>query len=115
MSISKTFNEVQGRFEVDLGTKHHFSDGVYAKEMHLPAGYKAYSHSHAYSHLSLLATGVAVVRTDEGSKTYYAPACIEIVAHTNHEITALEDVTWYCIHATTETDETKVDQVIIGE
>lgn len=115
MTLNREFNAVQGRFEVDLGTKHHFTDGVYAKEMHLPAGYKAYSHQHSYSHFGMLAKGAAIVRTDEGSTTYNAPAIIEIMANTNHEITALRDVTWFCIHATQETDEDKVDQVLLGE
>jgi quercetin dioxygenase-like cupin family protein len=115
MTVSEQFKNLKRTHEVDVGTIHHFSDGLYAKQMHLPAGYLAYSHKHTYSHLSLLAKGVAVVTTDHGSQTYRAPACINIVANEHHEILALEDVTWFCIHATTETDADKVDQVLIGE
>jgi quercetin dioxygenase-like cupin family protein len=115
MTVAKQFENLKGRFDVDPQVKHHFSDGLYAKQMHLPKGYTAYSHKHNYSHLSILATGRVIVQTDAGNQTYVAPACINIVAGQNHAITALEDVTWYCIHATDETDETKVDQVLIGE
>jgi hypothetical protein len=31
----------------------------------------------------------------------------------NHSIEALEDTVWFCIHATEETDPTKVDEVLI--
>jgi quercetin dioxygenase-like cupin family protein len=101
--------------QTDLGIKHHFSDGVYAKQMHLPKGHQAVSHRHAYSHLSVLASGVAIVKTDDTEITYTAPACIEIAAGVKHAITALEDVTWFCIHATNETDIKKIDQVLIKE
>lgn len=115
MTVSEQFKNSLGTFEIDLRTQHHFSDGLYAKEMHLPQGYKAYSHKHSYSHLSLLAKGKAIVTTDFSQVIYEAPACIEIKAGLNHEILALEDVTWYCVHATDETDPAKVDEVLIGE
>lgn len=115
MSVSELAKAVEGRFDVDLGTVHHFSEGVYAKQMHLPKGYFAVSHKHSYSHLSILAAGVAEVETDDGKAIYAAPACINIAAGLNHKITALEDVTWFCIHATDETDVAKIDEVLIQE
>lgn len=115
MTVSEQFKNSLGTFEIDLGTVHHFSDHQYAKEMHLPKGYKAFSHKHTYSHLSILAKGEAIVTTDTSQHIYKAPACINITAGTHHEILALEDVTWYCIHATDETDPDKVDEVLIGE
>ncbi len=100
---------------MDFFTQHHFSAGVYAKQMRLNAGCMALSHKHAYDHLSILASGIAIVRTSEGEKRFIAPACIEIKAGLNHEIVALEDVVWFCIHATEETDASKVDDVLIAK
>lgn len=102
-----------GRFDADPQTVHHFSDGLYAKQMQLPKGFTALSHKHHYSHLSILAKGAVIVKTDDSEQRYAAPACIEIKAGTNHAITALEDVVWFCIHATEETDADAVDQVLI--
>lgn len=96
-----------------LGVVHHFSDGLYAKQMMLKKGYWAVSHSHNYDHLSILATGVAEVTTDDETVVYIAPACIQIKKGVNHGILALEDATWFCIHATNETDPDKVDEVLI--
>ncbi len=101
--------------EIDLHIKHHFSDGVYAKQMALAKGHFAVSHKHNYSHLSILASGVALVEVDGIETTYTAPACIEIKAAAEHKITALEDVTWFCIHATSETDVDRIDEVLIKE
>lgn len=112
-TVSEQFQQLQGVFEIDLGTQHHFSSGVYAKQMHLPKGYMAISHQHNYDHLSVLASGKVIVKTDDGQQEYTAPVAITIVKHKNHAITALEDAVWFCIHATDETDTDKVDEVII--
>lgn len=114
MSIDTAAKAAAGRFDTNLGIQHHFSEGVYAKQMHLPKGFKAYSHKHAYAHLSILAKGRAKVATDTESTVYDAPACIEIKAGVHHEIEALEDVTWFCIHATDDKDPDHIDQVSIG-
>jgi len=103
----------QGQYAIDLGTQHHFSSGVYAKQMMLPKGYMALSHAHTYDHLSLLASGKVIVKTDEGEQEFTGPACLTIKRNKNHAITALEDAVWFCIHATEETDPNKVDEVII--
>lgn len=114
-SIADEFARDVGRIEVDLGTLHHFSSGVYAKQMHLPAGHYAVSHAHSYDHLSILARGVAEVQTDTGTERHTAPACLTIKAGVHHKITAIEDVTWFCIHATEETEPDAVDQVAIAK
>jgi quercetin dioxygenase-like cupin family protein len=115
MNISELFEQKKGTFESDLGTVHHFSDGLYAKQMIIPAGYVAGQHAHNYSHLSILAKGKVVVTTDEWKKEFSAPACIEIKAGIHHMIEALEDAAWFCVHATDETDVSKVDEVLIKE
>lgn len=112
-TVSDRFKEMLGTFEVDLGIKHHFSSGVYAKQMHIPSGYVVGSHSHNFDHLSLLASGEVIVKTDDSEAKYIAPAVITIDKHKNHEIHALKDSVWFCIHATEETDESKVDEVLI--
>jgi quercetin dioxygenase-like cupin family protein len=92
---------------------HHFSDGLYAKEIHIPEGHLAVQHKHNYSHLSVLAKGKVVVMVDDEAKIIEAPACLDIVADKNHAIKALTDCVWFCIHATDETDPSKVDEVLI--
>lgn len=111
--VSELHTELQGRFDVDVGTVHYFSDGLYSKEMHIPKGFIAGSHAHTYSHLSILAKGSVLVRTDSTEVRYDAPACIEIKAGIHHSIESLEDTVWYCVHATDETDESKVNAVLI--
>ena len=115
MNTKEIFAQKEGTFECDLGTVHHFSDGLYAKEMHIPKGYVAGSHAHSYSHLSILSKGEVLVKTDDFTKKFTAPACIEIKAGIHHMIEALEDAAWFCVHATDETDISKVDEILIQE
>ena len=93
---------------------HHFSDGLYAKQMIIPADTMILKHTHSFSHLSILASGkVAVMRGDEVD-VIEAPACIEIKAGLVHGVKALTDCVWFCVHATDEKDASKVDNVLIG-
>lgn len=93
---------------------HHFSDGLYAKEARFPAGVAILKHTHDFSHLSILAKGKVAVMKGEDVEIINAPACIEIKAGLTHGVKALEDCVWFCIHATDETDVSKVDDVLMG-
>lgn len=96
-----------------MDTVHHFSDGLYAKQMDIPKGFMAVQHKHTYDHLSILAKGKVIVMYDEGHDVFEAPACINIKKDINHAIKALEDSTWFCVHHTFEKDADSVDTVLI--
>jgi hypothetical protein len=93
----------------DIEVKHCLADGLYAKKVRIPAGNTLAQHMHIYSHLSILASGVAVVEVDGVSTEYVGPCDIFIAAMKHHAVTAKTESTWYCIHATTETDLEEVD------
>jgi len=112
-TISELHKVMKGTFEVDLGIVHNFSDGLYAKQMFVPKGYVVGTHAHTFSHLSILAKGKVIVRTDDSVTEYTAPACLEIKEGIQHAIEALEDTVWFCIHATDETDINKIDEILI--
>ena len=114
-TVSDMHKKMLGTFEIDLGIKHNFSSGLYAKEMTVPKGFMIGTHAHKFSHLSILAKGKVVVKTDASEAIYEAPACLEIKEGINHTIEALEDTVWFCIHATNETDINKIDEVLILE
>lgn len=95
-------------------TLHHFSEGLYAKEMHVPEGFIIQKHTHSFNHLSILAKGKVVVIKGEDAFVVEAPACLEIEKEVIHGIRALTDCVWFCIHATDEKDVSKVDEVLIS-
>jgi len=104
-----------------MNVEHYWGDGQYAKKIPLEAGQMIGKHKHTYTHLSIVAKGRVLVRTDGGDgsgilktrKEYEAGDCVTVTANTLHQVTALEDSIWYCTHATDETDPAKVDEVTI--
>ncbi len=97
-----------------VGITHHFAGGVYAKETHIPAGVKLTQHVHTYDHLSALAHGTAAVEVDGVRTVHVAPAFLTIRAGLAHEVTAITDVVWACIHATDSTDPESVEDGLIA-
>lgn len=64
------------------------------------AGDVEQGHTHAFDHLTLLASGTLKVTVDGQATVFTAPHMIYIKADKNHELVALEDNTVaYCIHA----------------
>ena len=92
--------------------EHHFSAGVYAKEIRMPADYLLLHHKHKFDHLSILASGSIELIVDGKKKVIHAPACLTIEANSHHGLKSLTEVVWYCIHATDCTDTDEIDEVI---
>lgn len=92
---------------------HHFGSGVYIKEMSLRNGQFAETHSHVYDHFGMLGSGRAAIEVDGSVNVYDGPKVVLIEKGKPHRITALSDISWFCIHATEETDPNKVDEVLV--
>lgn len=92
---------------------HHFHDGVYLREAALPAGAHIRMHRHKTDHMSLLVKGNVEVTHAGLTTRREAPAFIMIPAGEQHEVRALSDVLWYCTHITDESDEARIDEVLI--
>lgn len=95
--------------DAGVGITHHFVGGLYAKETHIPAGIKLTQHVHSFDHLSALMKGCVVVEVDGKRTLHDAPALLTIKAGKAHEVTAITDVVWACLHATPETDPELID------
>lgn len=95
-----------------VGIVHHFVGGLYCKETHIPAGVKLTQHVHAFDHLSILATGRVLVTVDGEDTEHTGPAFLTIKAGKAHEVTALTDTVWACLHATDCTDPEHVDKAL---
>jgi quercetin dioxygenase-like cupin family protein len=96
-----------------IDVAHHFSDGLYAKQVIMGKGDRVMKHTHSYSHLSVIAFGCVDVICDGSRSRHWAGECLEIKAGLAHEIVAVEDSVWFCIHQTDEKDHEKVDKVLV--
>lgn len=101
--------------EFGVAVVHHFVGGLYCKETRIPAGVKLSQHVHAFDHLSALAQGRVRLTVDGQSSEISAPAFLTIAAGKVHEVEALTDTVWGCLHATDCTDPEQVDQHLIAQ
>ena len=97
---------------------HHFvgqdqARGVYAKELHIPAGWTLGEHRHDYDHLSILSSGTVRLTRGGATEEFTGSCAITIKAGVTHTLVALTDAVWYCIHPTDCTDPDQVDDVLL--
>lgn len=88
--------------QLDIVVKHHETDGLIVKEMHIPAGVAVGKEKHDYSHFSFLGKGQVRLIKDDAEEIVGAPACIEVKAGVWHTVIAITDAVWFCTHATDE-------------
>jgi|AP86_3_1055499.scaffolds.fasta_scaffold00296_7 quercetin dioxygenase-like cupin family protein len=94
-------HETDGLFSLT----HHFTPGVYARQLTVLKGYAAVGHRHKHEHLNVVLTGKALVVVEGGEpQIVEAPAVFKSEAGKRKAVVALEDFTIMNIHATEETD-----------
>jgi len=107
--------EAMSHFEqADCPVEHYFSDGIYARQLTIPAGVCIVGAKHKTNHLLMLVSGECLVSTNgEDAERIQAPKMVETKAGTKRAITALSDTTMITFHVTEETDVEKIgDQIL---
>ena len=89
---------------IELEVFHHFTPGMYARELRIPAGVLLTGKIHKTEHLNILAKGRIEISNMGESKEMIAPCVFVSQPGTKRAGYAHEDSVWITIHATTETD-----------
>jgi hypothetical protein len=90
--------------QVPFEPSHFFADGLYARQVVIPAGVMLVGKIHLTGHINVLLEGEIDVMTHLGVDRYKAPAVIISQAGEQKIGHAITPCTWITIHATTETD-----------
>jgi hypothetical protein len=90
--------------QVELKVIHHFSKGVYARELHIPAGVILTGEIHKFANLNILSKGKIQVLVGETVQEIEAPYTIVSPPGTKRIAYAITDCVWTTIHGTDETD-----------
>jgi quercetin dioxygenase-like cupin family protein len=101
--------------QLDLPVKHHFSQGVYARELFIPAGTLLTGKIHKYEQLNILSQGEMSVLTEEGVKRVKAPFHIVAPPGTKRIAYAHTDCTWTTIHQTELRDVEEIEMRFIAQ
>lgn len=101
--------------QIELVTIHHFADGVYGREIHIPAGAKLVGKMHKTAHINIVSQGCIRVWTDQGEKIISAPAIFVAPPGVKRVGEALEDTVWTTLHPNPsgEQDLNKLEQILI--
>jgi len=101
--------------EDGLPLTHTFSNGVYAREIFMPKGMIVIGHVHRTKHLNIVSTGKARVFYDGEMHEITAPYTFESNAGVRKALFILEDMFWTTIHVTDETNQDKLDNMLIDK
>jgi quercetin dioxygenase-like cupin family protein len=96
--------------------KHTFTDGVYVREMTIPAGHLVVGKIHKHNHLNFISKGRVTVITEKGGvEELVAPVTLISPAGVKRLLFTHEDTVWTVVHVTTETDVEKIEDLVIAK
>ena len=79
--------------------KHTFADGMYVREIFIPADMYVVGRIHKHSHPNFLLSGTVVIATEFGSETLVGPIALISEAGTKRALYTVTDVVWCTVHA----------------
>jgi hypothetical protein len=98
----------------EMPVRHHFTPGLYCREIHMPAGTMATSMEHKTEHPFILSAGVVEVIDSHGNaELFQAPHFGITKPGTKRVLRVLADAVWTTFHATGETDVVKIGEAIL--
>lgn len=114
MSLKK-LQDVMSQFEqADCPVTHHFSDGIYARELFIPEGTALVGARHKTNHMYVMLSGECVVTVD-GKDPFTCKAGFigETKAGTKKAFYAVQDSKLISFHVTEETDVENIGNEIL--
>lgn len=99
--------------QVTLNTSHHFSDGLYARELTIPAGVCLVGALHKTRHLYTVVKGKCKVSSQFGTLDIEAPFMGETLPQTKRVIYAETDCVWVTFHPTKLTSVEEIEKEIL--
>ena len=100
MDIQNRMDGIQGvRYGNCFPLKHSFGEGLYIREIFMPAGSLVVSKTHKYAHPYFIMQGKFSVMTEEGNFTIQAPFYDITKAGTKRVLYIHEDCVWCTVHA----------------
>lgn len=101
--------------QVHIEPKHYYCNGVYAREITIPAGTTLVGEIHLEDQINVVSKGKIRVVTEEGSREITSPCTFISPAGTKRAGHAIEDTVWTVFHATTSTDQQEIRKEFIAE
>lgn len=114
-NIAKLVNVMKTLPQLEAPVKHHFSKGVYVREIFMPKGMIIVGKIHKTRHLNIVSQGRCTVVTPTRKFEVEAPCTFESIEGEQKVVYMHEDVVWSTVHVTNETDLEKIEKECIAE
>lgn len=101
--------------QVDCKVYHHFSDGLYARELHIPAGVCVGGALHKTRHMFVVQSGRCTFVSHEGKQDIEGPYMGETLPGTKRIIYAHTDTIMIGFHVTDLTDVDEIGRQILED
>ena len=101
--------------QLAIETNHYNVAGLYAREIHIPAGTVLTGKVHKAEHLNIVSKGEIIVWTEAGMKRIKAPFVLPSFPGAKRVGLAIVDTTWVTIHATDKTDLAELEAELIED
>jgi quercetin dioxygenase-like cupin family protein len=101
--------------QIEIPVRHYFSQGLYAREISIPAGALITGKIHKYPQLNILSKGEMLLISDGEVQRVQAPMTVCSPPGTKRAAYAVSDCVWTTIHATDETDVEKIEAHFIAK
>lgn len=100
---------------VECPVHHHFSPGVYARELRIPADSVAVGKMHKQENMLIMSAGEANISVGDVVTRVKAPHISVSPAGTQRAVYTITDCVFISVHGTHETDLEKIEQEFIAQ
>jgi hypothetical protein len=99
--------------QVEFKVIHYFAPGLYARELHIPAGHVLTGKIHKTEHLCTISKGRIHIQSEFGGGVFEAPHTFVSKPGVKRIGYAETDTVFTCYHATHETDLAKLEAELV--
>jgi hypothetical protein len=103
-----------GASATEMPLIHHFSEGIYGREIFMPAGTVLTGRIHKFSALNILLSGEVSVLTDAGTERLVGPLVWVSPPGTKRALYIHTDCRWLTVHATRKTDIAEIEADLVA-
>lgn len=114
--VSRWIDQLRVLEQVNCPLTHHFAPGIYVREIFMPAGTIVIGKVHKTEHLNIIERGKYQIRYNDGLvATIEAPYTFVSGSGMQKVLYILQDTVWKTVHATSETDVSKLEALLVEE
>lgn len=114
-NIVRLESEMRSLEQLAIEPVHYFAQGIYAREITIPAGTLLTGEIHKTEHLNIISKGRILVYTEFGTHEVCAPCTMVSAPGTKRVGLALSETVWTTVHGTHEKDLEKLRAELITD